>query len=75
MEKLIRIQKAPAKRGYIEAVNISGNYLKEHGFEMGDFVKLTVKRNVITIEKTASTNILQNMGVKDARLFAVIEAL
>ncbi len=75
MEKLIKVQKAPAKGGYIEAVNISGKYLKQHGFEMGDFLKLTVTRDKITIEKTASTNILQMAGVKDSRLFALIEAL
>jgi len=75
MEKLIRIQKAPAKGGYIEAVNLSGKYLKEHGFEMGDFLKLTVTRDKIVIEKTANTNILQMAGVKDSRLFTVIEAL
>jgi hypothetical protein len=75
MEKLIRIQKSPAKKGYIESVNISGNYLKEHGFKMGDFVKLTISKDKIIIEKTASTNILQMMGAKDARLFKVIENL
>ena len=75
MEKLIRIQKAPAKGGYIEAVNLSGKYLKEHGFNMGDFLKLTVTRDKIVIEKTASTNILQSIGVKVSKLFSVIENL
>lgn len=75
MEKLITIQKAPVKGGYIESVNISGKYLKSHGFEIGDFAKLTVTKDKIVIEKTASTNILQMAGVKDSRLFALIESL
>lgn len=75
MEKLIKVQKAPAKGGYIEAVNISGKYLKQYGFTMGDFLKLTISENKIIIEKTASTNLLQMMGVKDTELFAKIEAL
>ena len=50
MQKLIKVQKAPAKRGYIEAIKLTGNYLKAHGFEMGDSVKLTVTANRITIE-------------------------
>ncbi|HLP03855.1 MAG TPA: hypothetical protein VK152_00360 [Paludibacter sp.] len=50
MEKVIKIQKAPAKRGYIEALKISGNYLKEHGFNMGDSVRLKIEMNKITIE-------------------------
>ena len=75
MEKLIKVQKAPSNGGYIEAVQISGKYLKKHGFSMGDFLKLTITENKIVIEKTASTNILQMLGVKDAEMFAKIEAL
>lgn len=75
MEKLIKVTKAPAQRGYIEAVSISGKYLKENGFKIGDFLKLTITRDKIVIEKTASTNILQIAGVKDKRLFDIIESL
>ena len=75
MEKLIKVQKAPSNGGYIEAVQISGKYLKKYGFTMGDFLKLTITENKIVIEKNASTNLLQMLGVKDAEMFAKIEAL
>lgn len=75
MEKLIKVQKAPSNGGYIEAVQISGKYLKKHGFAMGDFLKLTISENKIIIEKTASTNLLQILGAKDKELFSKIEAL
>ena len=75
MEKLIKVQKAPVKGGYIEAVQISGKYLKKHGFAIGDFLKLTISDNKIVIEKTASTTLLQMVGAKDLELFAKIEAL
>ena len=51
MEKIITVGKtAKPKIGYIESLTISGNYLKQHGFEMGDSVKLTIQANRITIE-------------------------
>lgn len=50
MEKLIKVTKAPAKRGYIEAVKLSGNYLRKYGFNMGDDVKVTIGQGEINIK-------------------------
>lgn len=76
MEKLITVQKtAHGKKGYIENINISGKYLKENGFEMGDFVKLVVTKNEIRIIKNVSTSLLSSMGVKNSRLLDMIETL
>jgi len=76
MEKIITIGKtAKAKSGYIESVTISGEYLKKHGFKMGDFVKLVVTKNEIRIIKNENTSILTQMGAKNANLFTLIERL
>jgi hypothetical protein len=74
MEKIITIGKtAKPKIGYIESLTISGNYLKQNGFEMGDFVKLVVSKNEIRIVKNENTNLLTLMGTKNPNLLTMIE--
>lgn len=50
MEKLIKVTKAPAKQGYIEAVKLSGNYLRKHGFNMGADLEVTIGQGEIYIK-------------------------
>ena len=76
MEKIITVGKtAKTKRGYIENISISGEYLKRHGFEMGDFVKLVVTKNEIRIIKNENTNLLTLMGAKNPALLTMIEGI
>ena len=49
--------------------------MKKYGFEKGDFVKVTVLKNKITIEKNVSTELLNAMGSKNPALFTMIEGL
>lgn len=74
MEKIITVGKtAKPKSGYIESLTISGNYLKQNGFEMGDLVKLVVTKNEIRIIKNVNTSLLTQMGAKNPALLTMIE--
>ncbi|HRZ97717.1 MAG TPA: hypothetical protein P5084_09175 [Paludibacter sp.] len=76
MEKIITVGKtAKPKNGYIESLTISGNYLKQNGFEMGDLVKLVVTKNEIRIIKNVNTTLLTQMGAKNPHLLTMIENL
>lgn len=76
MEKIITVGKtAKPKIGYIESLTISGNYLKQNGFEMGDLVKLVVTKNEIRIIKNVNTSLLTQMGAKNPALLTMIENL
>ena len=76
MEKIITVGKtAKPKNGYIESISISGEYLKKHGFEMGDFVKLVVSKNEIRILKNVNTTLLTQMGAKNPHLLTMIETI
>lgn len=58
-----------------QAINLKGDYLKKYGFSQGDFIKVTLSKHKITIEKNASTEILTHMGVKNPHIFKMIEEL
>ena len=75
MDKLLTVCKSAQGNKYTNAINIKGEYLKKYGFEMGDFVKVTVVKNKITIEKNVSTELLNAMGAKNPALFTMIEGL
>lgn len=75
MEKLLTVCHSARGSKYTNAINIKGEYLKKHGFEKGDFVKVTVSKNKIIIEKTVSTELLNAMGAKNPALFTMIEGL
>ena len=51
MDKLLTVCRAAQGNKYTNAINIKGEYLKKYGFEQGDFVKVSVTKNKITIEK------------------------
>ena len=38
MQKFIKVQKAPAKRGSIVAIILTGTYLKAHDLDLSDSV-------------------------------------
>ena len=75
MEKLLTVCHSAQGNKYTNAINIKGEYLKKYGFEKGDFVKVTVSKNKITIEKNVSTELLNAMGSKNPALLTMIEGL
>lgn len=75
MDKLLTVCRSAQGNKYTAAINIKGDYLKKYGFEMGDFVKVVISKNKITIEKTVNTELLNAMGAKNPALFTLIEGL
>ncbi len=75
MEKLLTVCSSSAGKKYTNAINIKGEYLKKFGFEKGDFVKVSVSKNRIIIEKNVSTELLNVMGHKNPDLLQMIENL
>ncbi|HEY6913144.1 MAG TPA: hypothetical protein VI413_00595 [Paludibacter sp.] len=75
MDKLLTVCRSTQGKKYTSAINIKGDYLKKYGFELGDFVKVTVCKNKITIEKNVDTGLLTCMGTKNPALLTMIEGL
>lgn len=75
MEKLITVQRTAQGKKCTQGISLQGEYLKKYGFEVGDFVKVVISKNKITIEKTVSTELLNAMGAKNPALFTMIEGL
>ena len=75
MDKLLTVCRATQGNKYTSSINIKGEYLKKYGFELGDFVKVTVLKNKIVIEKNVSTELLNAMGTKNPAILTMIEGL
>lgn len=75
MEKLLTVCHSAQGNKYTNAINIKGEWLKQYGFEKGDFVKVEVTKNKIVIQKNVSTELLNAMGTKNPALLTMIEGL
>lgn len=75
MDKLLTVCRSAQGKRYTSAINIKGDYLKKYGFDQGDFVKVTVSKNKIVIEKNVDTGLLTCMGAKNPALLTMIENL
>ena len=75
MEKLLKVCQAPQGNKYTNKINISGEWLKKYGFDLGDFVKVEIKQNEIVITKNSSTEILTGFNVRNPQLMKLIENL
>ena len=75
MEKLLTVCRTAQGNKYTNIINIKGEYLKKYGFELGDFVKVSITKNKITIEKNVDTGLLTSMGTKNPALLQLIEGL
>ena len=70
MEKLLTVCRSAQGNKYTNAINIKGEYLKKYGFEQGDFVKVSVTKNKITIEKKCGHRAFDLYGNEKPRTFA-----
>ena len=75
MEKILKVCQAPQGNRYTSKINIAGDWLKKYGFEMGDFVKVEVRKNEIVITKNQSTDVLTAFNVRNTELMRLIENL
>ena len=73
MEKLLKVCQAPQGKKYTNKINISGEWLKKYGFDLGDLVKVEIRKNEIVIPKNSSTEILTGLNVRNPALMKLIE--
>ena len=75
MEKILKVCQAPQGNRYTSKINISGDWLKKYGFEMGDLVKVEIRKNEIIISKNPSTDVLTAFNTRNPQLMNLIEKL
>ena len=51
--KKMKVVNKPQGKSYAPGINLQGEYLKNYGFSVGDFVEIEVSRNRIIIKKHA----------------------
>ena len=73
MEKILKVCSVPCGRKHANGINIKGDYLKKYDFQENDFVKVSISKGRIVIEKTPQTDTLRNMGLKNPALLKFIE--
>lgn len=58
LTKLLKICGLPSQKKYIAGINLKGEYLKDYGFKIGDYVQVVVTENKIVITKDSETNVI-----------------
>ena len=75
MEKILKVCQAPQGNRYTSKINIAGDWLIKYGFNLGDFVKVEIRKNEIIITKNSSTEVLTGFNVRNPELMKLIENL
>lgn len=75
MEKLITVTRTAQGKKYVENISLQGAYLKKYGFELGEYLKVTITKGQIIIKTDVNTKILTQMGQKNPRILNIIENL
>lgn len=73
ISKLLKVCSLPAGSKHRPGLNLKGDYLEKYGFGVGDLVKVTVQAGKIVIEKTAQTELITQLNIKNPRLLEMIE--
>lgn len=63
----------PKAKSYTPGINIKGEYLKKHGFHVGDYVNVEISENLIIITKDANSNVISLFSKKNKSLDSLIE--
>jgi len=75
MEKILKVCRMPYNGKQTNGINLKGEYLKKYEFEEGDYVKVTISKGSILIEKTVNNDILKLFRLKSPDLNRLIEEL
>lgn len=75
MEKILKVCSMPYNGKQTNGINIKGQYLTKYDFEEGDFVKVTISKGRILIEKAFNNDVLRLMKLKNKDLNRLIECL
>lgn len=75
MERILKVCQTAQGNRYTNKINIAGDWLKKYGFEMGDLVKVEIRKNEIIISKNPSTDVLTAFNVRNPQIMKLIENL
>ena len=75
MERILKVCQTAQGKRYTSKINIAGDWLKKYGFEMGDLVKVEIRKNEIVISKNPSTDVLTAFNVRNPQIMKLIENL
>ena len=72
--KLLKVCALPYKKTYTPGINIKGEYLIKHGFNIGDFVHVEISENRIIISKDTKTNIVSLFSHQNDKFDQLVES-
>ena len=75
MERILKVCQTAQGNRYTSKINIAGDWLKNYGFNLGDLVKVEIRKNEIVISKNPSTDVLTVFNVRNPQLMKLIENL
>ena len=75
MERILKVCQTAQGNRYTNKINIAGDWLKKYGFNLGDLVKVEIRKNEIVISKNPSTDVLTAFNVRNPQMMKLIENL
>lgn len=73
LTKLLKVCGLPYNKTYIAGINLKGEYLTKHGFNIGDYVNVEITENKIVITKDTDTNVVSLFSRKNKIVDNLIE--
>ena len=75
MERILKVCQTAQDNRYTSKINIAGDWLKKYGFNLGDLVKVEIRKNEIVISKNPSTDVLTAFNARNPQIMKLIENL
>ena len=75
MERILKVCQTAHGNRYTSKINIAGDWLKKYGFNLGDLVKVEIRKNEIVISKNPSTDVLTAFNARNPQIMKLIENL
>ena len=75
MEKILKVCQTAQGNRYTSKINIAGDWLKKYGFNLGDLVKVEIRKNEIVISKNPNTDVLTAFNARIPQMMKLIENL
>lgn len=66
LTKLLKVCGLPTREKHTAGINLKGEYLKDYGFNIGDYVNVEVTENKIVITKDQGTKVVSLFSKKNS---------
>ena len=73
LTKLLKVCGLPSQEKYTAGIYLKGEYLKEYGFNIGDYVQVEITYNRIVISKNNDSNIVSLFSKRNDMLDKLID--